>query len=149
MSLLLGCAPSVSPDTYSVGSVGQANFAVHGRIVNARPVTIEGTSVGGATSGAALGAIGGSAIGGDARSNIAGAVAGAIVGGVVGAAIQESATTQNGEEYIVKTDNGALITVVQGPMPALEEGTAVFVLYGDRSRVIPADTAKRDHGAAP
>ena len=140
-AMLAGCMPNVSPATYSVGSVGQTNRAVRGTIVSTRPVQISGTQSGiGATSGAAAGAVGGSAIGRGTRSNVAGAIGGAVAGGIAGALIEESATRQQGIEYVVQTENGALLTIVQGAEPALAVGQKVFVLYGAQSRII-ADTA--------
>jgi outer membrane lipoprotein SlyB len=130
------CTPQVSPETYSVGTVGQVNRAIRGVVISARPVNIDGTQGVGATAGATAGAIGGSFVGGDVRSNLIGAVAGAVVGGVAGAAIERGATRQQGIEYVVQSQNGALLTVVQGPEPSFPVGARVIVLYGTRARVI-------------
>lgn len=134
-----GCAPNISPDSYSVGSVGQVSRTVRGVIVSVRDVHVQGTQSGvGAQSGALIGGAGGSNVGGGQGSDaFAGAVAGAVVGGVIGAAIEESATQQPGVEYIVETTNGALITVVQGVENRMSAGDRVLVIYGQRSRVIP------------
>jgi outer membrane lipoprotein SlyB len=40
-------------------------------------------------------------------------------------------------EYVIETQNGALITVVQGSKPPLSVGSKVIILYGTRSRLIP------------
>lgn len=61
-----------------------------------------------------MGATAGSALGGGVRSNIVGAVGGAVIGGIAGAAIESSATKQTGMEYVVETENGNLMTIVQG-----------------------------------
>lgn len=100
---------------------------------------VSGTQGVGAGAGVLAGAAGGSAIGSGERSNIVGAVGGAVVGGVIGAAAEEGATRQKGMEYIVETENGALLTVVQGVDEPLSVGEKVIVLYGTKSRVI-ADT---------
>jgi outer membrane lipoprotein SlyB len=71
-----------------------------------------------------------------------GAIGGAIIGGIAGAAIERSATQQQGVEYVVETENGHLMTIVQGEEPFFAVGDKVFVLYGTRSRVI-ADTRNR------
>ncbi|ELC2813573.1 hypothetical protein ABL142_001596 [Salmonella enterica] len=134
--LITGCVPNVSPDSYSVGSVGEVNRTVSGTVISARAVNIDGTSGLGATTGAAAGAAGGSAIGGGARSNIAGAVGGALVGGIVGAVVENSATKQAGMEYVIQTNNGNLMTVVQGASPMFIVGDKVLILYGNPSRVI-------------
>ena len=142
ITMLAACHPNVSPDSYSLGSVGQVNRAVRGTVISTRLVDISGTSGVGATAGALGGAVGGSAIGSGARSNIAGAIGGAIVGGVAGAVIEEGATQQKGMEYTVETENGALLTIVQGVDTPLSVGQKVIVLYGSKSRVI-ADTSHK------
>ena len=137
------CTPNVSPDSYSVGSVGQINRAIRGEIVSARDVQISGTQSGtGVLAGAAGGGIAGSAIGGGVRANALGAVGGAIVGGIAGMALEEAATGQTGREYVVSTENGALITIVQGDEPAFETGQKIIVLYGTRSRIIADSSTK-------
>ena len=137
-TLLAACTSDISPDSYSVGAVGQVNRAVSGVIVNARPVAIQGTRSGlGAGAGALAGGTAGSTVGGSTEANIIAAVGGAVVGGLAGAAIEESATRQTGMEYVVETDNGALVTVVQGGEAPLAVGQRVLVIYGTRARVIP------------
>ena len=134
---LAACTPNISPDSYSVGSVGQVNRVVRGVIVSARPVAVSGTNTGiGAGAGAIAGGTGGSTIGGSAAGNIVGAVAGAVVGGVIGAAVEEGATRQTGMEYVIEAENGALITLVQGDEEPLSVGQKVMVIYGTRARVI-------------
>ena len=134
---LAACTPNISPDSYSVGAVGQVNRAVGGVIVSARPVAVEGTRSGlGAGAGAVAGGVAGSTIGGNTEANIVAAVGGAVVGGLAGAAIEESATSQTAMEYVVEAENGALLTVVQGGSP-LPIGLRVLVIYGSRARIIP------------
>ncbi|MBP7336227.1 glycine zipper domain-containing protein [Niveispirillum sp.] len=142
-SMLVGCKQNVSPDTYSVGAVGQVNRVVRGVIVNARPVQIAGTQGVGGTAGAAAGAAAGSAIGSGSRGNIVGAIGGAVVGGIAGAMVEESATQQNGMEYVVETDNGSLVTIVQGAEPALGVGQRVLVMHGAQSRVIADNSPQK------
>jgi outer membrane lipoprotein SlyB len=143
IATLGACAPNVSPSSYSVGSVGQVNRAVRGTVLSARLVAIEGNQSGvGATAGAGVGAVGGSRIGGDTRSNIIGAIGGAVIGGLVGSGVEASATKQQGIEYVVQTENSALLTVVQGEESLFKEGDRVIVLYGQRSRIIADTTSK-------
>ena len=99
-------------------------------------VDISGTSALGGTAGAAVGVTAGSALGGGVRSNIVGAVGGAVIGGIAGAAIESSATKQTGMEYVVETENGNLMTIVQGKDPLFTQGSKVLVLYGNPSRII-------------
>ena len=142
-SSLIACTPNISADSYSVGSVGQANRAVRGTIVSLRPVDISGSQTGvGGTAGAVSGAVAGSAIGGGARSNALGAIGGAVVGGIAGSAIEEGSSRQTGIEYVVETENGALITVVQGGDPSLSVGRKIIVLYGTKARIILDQSAR-------
>lgn len=134
--LVSGCAPNISPDSYAVGSVGQVNRVVRGVVISARSVDISGTRGVGATTGFAAGAAGGAALGGDPAGMALGAIGGAVAGGVAGAMTEEALTSQTGMEYIVETERGALMTVVQGNDNPLSVGQKVLVVYGTRSRVI-------------
>ena len=137
IALLGGCAPSISPQTYSSGSVGQVNRTVGATIEAAREVDIAGnTGVGGAAGGTAGAVVGSGAGGSNTRGNIVGAIGGAIVGGIAGAAIEGNATKQKGMEYVVETTNGNLMTIVQGIEPIFQIGQRVLVLYGSPSRLI-------------
>ena len=131
-----GCAADISPNSYSVGAVGQVNRTISATIISARDVDIRGTQGLGATAGAGAGAAAGSAIGGSSQANIVGAIGGALIGGLAGAAIERNATEQTGVEYIVQTSNGHLMTIVQGPAPRFSVGQKVFVLYGPQARII-------------
>lgn len=136
--LIGGCAKDISPQTYSVGSVGQVNRTVAAKVINVREVDVSGTTGLGGGTGAAMGGIAGSSLGGNNfRGNLAGAVGGAIVGGIAGAAIEASATKQKALEYIVETENGSLMTIVQGADTFFPVNSKVFVLYGNPSRIIP------------
>jgi len=136
LALLAGCQRNVSPDTYSVGSVGQLNRATRAVVVSARAVNISGTQSGlGAMTGAAAGGIGGSQIG-RGGGTAAAILAGVAVGGIAGAMAEEAATGQIGTEYIVETENGLLMTLVQGAIPYFPIGQKVLVIYGSQSRII-------------
>jgi outer membrane lipoprotein SlyB len=140
---LCACAPNVSPDSYSVGAVGQVNRVVRGSIISARPVQVSGTQSGvGAGAGAVGGAVAGSAIGSGTRSNVLGALGGAVAGGVAGALIEEGASRQGAFEYVIQTENGALITVVQGGAP-LSTNQRVLVIYKAQAGVIEDTTTRQ------
>lgn len=135
--LVTGCAPNVSPQTYSIGSVGQVNRTISAKIISSREVDISANSGIGGLAGAGAGAAAGSAIGGNnARGNIIGAIGGAVLGGIAGSAIESSASKQRGVEYVVETENGNLMTMVQGNDPTFSVGQKVLVLYGSPSRLI-------------
>jgi len=142
--LLGGCAANISPQTYSVGSVGQVNRTVAATVISVREVDVAGTTgVGGATGTAAGAVVGSGAGGNNTRGNIVGAIGGAVVGGLAGAAIEANATKQKGMEYVVETENGNLMTIVQGTDPVFTTGEKVLVLYGYPSRLIADPRAKR------
>lgn len=133
---IVGCAKNTSPQFYSVGSVGQVNRTISGKVVSSREVDVSGTTELGGGTAAALGAIGGSSVGGSARDNLAGAIGGAVIGGLIGSAIEGNATKQRGMEYVIETENGNLMTIVQGLTPVFLVEQRVLVLYGSPSRVI-------------
>lgn len=140
IATFVGCKTATSGNVYSAGSVGNLNRAVEATVISKREVLIQGTSETGAAVGATGGAIAGGAAGGDdALGIVAGAIGGAVVGGLLGGAAEQDATKQKGFEYVVRTENGVLLTVVQGHDPPIENGQNVIVLYGSRSRIIPAE----------
>lgn len=141
---LAGCASNISPQTYSVGSVGQVNRTISATVISVREVNVAGTTGVGGTAGTAAGAVlGSSAGGGDARSNIVGAIGGAVIGGLAGSAIEANATKQKALEYVVETENGNLMTIVQGKDSVFAEGQKVLVLYGSPSRLIADPRVRR------
>lgn len=141
---LVGCASNISPRTYSVGSVGQVNRTVSATVISVREVDVAGTTGVGGSAGTATGAVVGSAAGGNnARGNIVGAIGGAVIGGLAGAAMEANATKQKGMEYVVETENGNLMTIVQGTDTVFAEGQKVLVLYGSPSRLIADPRVKR------
>lgn len=139
--LLTACAPNVRTDSYSVGSVGQVNRTVSGSVISVRTVSIDGTRGSGAVAGGAVGGVAGSTMGGSSEAAVIGAIGGLVVGAIAGAAAERSLSNTTGLEYVVQTENGNLMTVVQGPEPVFEVGRSVLVLYGSPSRVI-ADPRK-------
>ena len=56
--------------------------------------------------------------------------------GAVGALTEKELTKQTGMEYVVKTGNGALITLVQSDDVPFKVSQRVIVVYGTRSRII-------------
>ena len=137
LGLLMGaCTTNISPDTYSVDSVGSVTRSVPGVIVSSRPVNVEGTQKIGGVTGAVAGGVAGSAIGGGDRAHALGAIGAAVIGALAGSAIEKGITNQTGIEYVVKTDNGELLTLVQGPSPAFSVGQKVMILYGKRARIV-------------
>lgn len=134
--ILVGCANTTDPSTYSVGSVGQVNRSVAGTVISARPIRIDATTGAGGAVGGLAGGVAGSSIGGGSRANALGAIGGAVAGAVIGNAIERSGAQRDGMEYVITTENGSLMTIAQGPEPTFSEGDKVIILYGNPSRVI-------------
>lgn len=134
--LLSACARDISPQTYSVGSVGQVNRTISATIISVRAVDVKGTSGIGGAAGAGAGAALGSTIGSSGSDSVAGAIVGAVVGGVAGSVAEGRLSEQKAMEYVVETENGNLMTIVQGLTPVFSVGQKVLVLYGTVSRLI-------------
>ncbi len=154
---LSGCVQS-DPNVYGPYETGQPAYTETGVITSARSVDIN--SNGGTGIGAVTGAFAGGVLGaqlGPGRSSrrygrygyrhsssagvvsALGAIGGALVGGLVGAAIERDVTRAKGTEYIIKLDDGQLVTIVQASEP-LDVGERVFVQIPQRgrTRVVPA-----------
>ena len=138
--LMTGCATNISQDSYSVDSVGDVSRTVSGVIVSARYINVQGTSQIGGLAGSLAGSVAGSSIGGGTRANILGAIGGAIIGAMAGSAIEKGVTAQKGVEYVVQTNSGQNLTLVQGDNIVFNPGDRVLVLYGQRARIV-ADTS--------
>lgn len=135
--LFCGCAPNISPNSYNVQNVGSVQNVISGVIVEARPVQVNRNTGIGGIAGAVAGGAAGSAIGGGARANIIGGVGGALAGGLLGSAIEGGVSRQTGIEYIVRTNKGNMLSVVQGPQMPLAVGQRVLVIMGNPARIIP------------
>lgn len=149
---LSGCVQS-SPNAYNPYEIGQAAQTQMGIVTATRPVEIStpgGTGIG-ATVGAVAGGIAGAQIGPSSYSHYGhrhrylsagsalGSLGGALLGGILGAAIEQNITRQAATEYVVKLDDGRLITLVQGA-ESIRPGQRVFVQipYNGRARITPA-----------
>ncbi|MGL5720645.1 MAG: glycine zipper 2TM domain-containing protein [Alphaproteobacteria bacterium] len=144
--LLSGCARDISSNTYKASHVGEASFTYQGVVANVREVQVEeGERLEENTTGAGLGALAGGVAGyqfGGGRGQIATTAAGAVLGGVAGAYAEKALKSQQGLEYVVRLDNGQIMTVVQGLNPRLNPGQRVLVLVSNagRSRVVADQT---------
>jgi outer membrane lipoprotein SlyB len=131
-ALLGGCVQqNLSGTTYSRNQVQQAQQIEYAIVDSAQPVVIQGRTDGvvGAGSGAIIGGIAGSTMGGGKGSSIM-TVLGAVAGGMAGQAIEENATTVQGQEIVVRTDSGRLFSIVQ------EVQNNMMFRAGDRVRVL-------------
>jgi outer membrane lipoprotein SlyB len=136
--LLVGCGGDFSGSRYDEAAVGEVSRTDEGTVISLRRVELKPDH---STAGALLGGAGGALVGslfGGGNGKILTTTAGAIAGGVAGNAIGSRA--QDGIEYTVQLNNGAVVTLTQGTDPAISVGQRVRVIYSNkgRSRVVPA-----------
>lgn len=137
--LVSACAPNINSNHYATSSTGSVGQVMPCTVVSVRQVNVSSSD---SSTGAVLGAIGGGVAGstiGHGRGSLLGALGGAALGGVAGNYAQEGLTRQGGVEYIVKLDNGAMRTITQGTDVYMQPGQRCYLMYGDQSRVIPAN----------
>jgi outer membrane lipoprotein SlyB len=139
--VLAACTPNITANSVDAENLGHAQNARYGRVVQAAAVEVKSASADstGTFMGTAAGATAGSAIGGGTRMNILGAIGGALIGGITGHEVGKHAGTQTGVRYVIKLDNGKMVSIIQGGQP-LHVGQRVIVLTGGSSgdKVIPA-----------
>jgi outer membrane lipoprotein SlyB len=145
---LAGCGASYSPDAYATRAVQQLNRVDQGVVIGRRPVVVQSDgATGAATGGAAGGIIGAQTPGGNITGAI-GAVGGALVGGLFGSAAERVAGDTTAFEYIVRKNDGEMVTVTQRDQAPLELGARVLVIGGTQARIVPDYTQAPVAGAA-
>lgn len=138
-TLVTGCAPDISPNSYDVACVGEVNRVVHGTVVGMRPVRVNANSGTGAIAGAMAGGALGSSLGDGGPASLVTGVVGAVAAGAAGHAIDSEMNSQLGVEYIIRTDSGKMMSIVQGRNIPIRPKDRVFVLLGQESRIVPED----------
>ncbi|MBQ8676970.1 MAG: glycine zipper 2TM domain-containing protein [Alphaproteobacteria bacterium] len=136
---LAACAPNINSNHYATSGTGSVGQAMNCTVVSVRQVNVSSSD---SSAGSIIGAVGGGVAGstiGHGRGALLGALGGAALGGIAGNYAQEGLTSQSGVEYIVKLDNGNMRTITQGTDVYMQPGQRCFLLYGDQSRVIPAN----------
>lgn len=148
--ILSGCARDISSNSYNARKVGEAAFTYQGIVVSTREVEVnegdylENNGVG-ILAGGAAGGLAGNQIG-SGSGNIAATVGGAVIGAVAGALAEKALKEQKGIEYVVRLNNGQMMTVVQGTDSALQVNQRVFVIVKQdgRSRVVVDNSSIQD-----
>lgn len=138
-ALLGGCAsPTLTGTHYSREEARRVHYVRYGVVESVTPVIIEGRTDGvvGTGAGAIVGGIAGSNVGGG-RGQAAATVLGAVAGGVLGSRIEESTTRKQGQEIMVRLDNGELMSLVQ----EVEGGQ--FFRPGERVRLLQSGGTTR------
>jgi outer membrane lipoprotein SlyB len=135
---LTGCVSGLQGSTYSRSEARQVQDVAFGRILNTKPVVIEGNRSGaGQLPGAVVGGIAGSSMG-DGKGQQIFTVLGAVGGAILGQQIEERATRVQGLELTIQLDSGRTLSIVQevDSVDAFREGQRVRVLtQGQLARV--------------
>lgn len=144
--LMLGLAACAHPtsEQYGTGDVGRVIDTGEGTVVAAKVVDIKGgeNSGVGAVAGGALGATGAATVfGGDSSGRLAAGIIGGILGAGAGYMAEQEVSGRQGIEYVIRTPDGRLVTLVQNRAPEeqpLASGTPVLIQYGrDYTRIVP------------
>ncbi len=131
--LLSACAPNFSPNTYSSNAVQLANKVEAGTIIGFREVQISANGSIGAVTGGAVGGV----LGAEYANSALVAVGGTTVGGMLGNALEHAARDTTGWEYIIRKDNGDMLSVTQREATPLTLAQRVLVIMGPQARVVP------------
>jgi outer membrane lipoprotein SlyB len=134
---LAGCGATHSPDIYASSAVQQANKVDAGIVIGFREVMISANGTTGAVTGGAAGGVLGTQVGGSTFDQALGGVAGTAIGSVLGSTIEHVTGDTKGWEYIVKKNNGDLVSVTQVEKKPLELGQKVLVIAGTQARIVP------------
>ena len=130
--LTSACAANINSDHYATSATGSVGQVMPCTVVNVRQVNVSSSD---SSAGSVIGAIGGGVAGstiGHGRGSVLGALGGAALGALAG-------DFAEGVEYIVKLDNGAMRTITQGTDVYMQPGQKCYLLYGNQSRIIPAN----------
>lgn len=134
--LLGGCRSNINADHYSVNQTGRVSTVSQCTVLSVRYVGVNSDSGAGTLIGSVAGGVAGSTIGRGSAANTLGAVGGALLGGLVGDMAEQGLSSQTGVEYVVRLDNGQVISITQGTQGALGVGQRCLVLFGNPSRII-------------
>jgi outer membrane lipoprotein SlyB len=146
--VLAGCTTS-SSDTYSARDIGVPIETTQATVVASRMVEVKGEpgAIGPLAGGAAGATVAGVSIGSGSGSTIA-AVLGGLLGAGAGYLAERQISSGEGIEYVLETEDGRTITLVQNREPEeqpLSDGTPVLIQVGSRySRILPHPAADAD-----
>lgn len=135
-ALLAGCADNINSNHYSTSQTGRVSTVSQCTVLSVRPVNVSDNTGAGTLIGGLAGGVAGSTIGGGSTAHTLGAVGGALLGGFAGSATERGLSSQTGLEYVVKLDNGQVISITQGTGDSLGVGQRCLVLFGSTNRVI-------------
>ncbi len=130
---LSACAPNYSPNTYSSNAVQLANKVEQGTVIGYREVKISANGSIGAVTGGAVGGV----LGAEYANSALAVVGGTTVGGMLGNALEHAARDTTGWEYIIRKENGDMLSVTQREASPLALAQRVLVIMGPQARVVP------------
>lgn len=130
---LAACAPTYSPNTYSSNAVQLASKVEAGAVIGYREVAISANGNIGTVTGGAVGGV----LGAEYAKSALATVGGSAVGGMLGNALEHAARDTTGWEYIIRKDNGDMLSVTQREKDPLQLGQRVLVIMGPQARVVP------------
>jgi outer membrane lipoprotein SlyB len=133
---LSGCGPSYSPNTYASAAVQQAAKVDQGEVVGVRQVSVSADATLGTVTGAAAGGIAGAGVDAGGPVTALSALGGSVVGGLVGSGVEHATGDTIAYEYIVRQNNGDLVSVTQRDTVPLAIGQKVLVISGKQARVV-------------
>jgi outer membrane lipoprotein SlyB len=135
---LASCARQISPGVHTGNTVGEVQSTYVGTLQSARVVMVQedellednrtGGLIGGVAGGAAASRVG------QGTGKAVAIAGGALAGAALGALAERGIKRQQAMEYIVRLDNGQLLTVVQGLEPQISVGQRVYVQESQRGR---------------
>lgn len=135
MLYLSACSTIDGQGKYRVETIGNAKRSVGAVVVSHQSVVVQLDASG---KGSLLGGTAGGLIA-DNNSDNAGVVfAGIIAGAIVGEMIEQDANTREATEYVIQTETGMLLTVVQVNKnnPIFKTDERVILIHGYPSRLI-------------
>lgn len=138
LAMITACQSDIGSNQYSVGSVGRATSAAQCSVLSVRPVSVNNKNGMGTVIGSVAGGVAGYSIGSGSTAHNLGAIGGAVLGGIAGNAAQGALSSQSGYEYVVKLDDGQIMTLTQGTDTLLTPGQRCMLLFGNPSRLIGA-----------
>ncbi len=134
--MLTACQADIASNQYTTSSVGRASSAAQCSVLSVRPVSVKTNNGLGTVIGSVAGGVAGYSIGSGSTAHNLGAIGGAVLGGMAGSATQGALSSQSGYEYVVKLDNGQIMTLTQGNDTLLTPGQRCMILFGNPARLI-------------
>jgi len=148
---LEACQNQYSSNTYDPNGAQRAAHVDRAVVESIRIVDIRESGLGsgvGLLGGAAAGGIVGSQIG-KGGGNALATLGGVLVGGAAGVLAEKSITDTQAYEYVLRKENGELVSVTQQDQQPFAVGQRVLVMYGAKARIVPDNTPLPPPAVAP